>query len=100
MITKGVQILVIAAIDGTALRVPSPTAEEANIPVIAYDRLIRGRPTRSDYYTTFDNFKVGVQQAESLLDGLAASGEASPFNVELFAGSADDNNAASSSTVR
>jgi putative multiple sugar transport system substrate-binding protein len=57
-----------------------------------------------DYYATFDNFKVGVQQATSLLVGLGVfKSEAStkadgpkakgPFNVELFAGSPDDNNA-------
>ena len=45
------------------------------------------------YYTTFDNFKVGVQQGTSLLTGLEASGTKAPWNVELFAGSADDNNA-------
>jgi putative multiple sugar transport system substrate-binding protein len=45
-----------------------------------------------DYYSTFDNFKVGVLQASSLLDGLASRGDG-PYNVELFGGSPDDNNA-------
>ena len=45
------------------------------------------------YYTTFDNLKVGKLQAESLLKGLEASGKPKPWNVELFAGSPDDNNA-------
>ena len=91
MVTKGVDVLVIAAIDGTALGEVLETAESQDIPVIAYDRLIRDSET-VDYYTTFDNFKVGVQQAESLVEGLEASGEG-PYNVELFAGSPDDNNA-------
>jgi putative multiple sugar transport system substrate-binding protein len=91
MVTKGVDILVIAAIDGTALGDVLETAESQDIPVIAYDRLIRESDT-VDYYTTFDNFKVGVLQAESLVEGLKASGEG-PYNVELFAGSPDDNNA-------
>jgi putative multiple sugar transport system substrate-binding protein len=91
MVTKGVDILVIAAIDGTALGDVLETAESQDIPVIAYDRLIRESDT-VDYYTTFDNFKVGVLQAESLVEGLEASGEG-PYNVELFAGSPDDNNA-------
>jgi putative multiple sugar transport system substrate-binding protein len=67
--------------------------------VIAYDRLIRNSPN-VDYYTTFDNFKVGVQQATSLLVGLKVKNEdgsdgteKGPFNIELFAGSPDDNNA-------
>ena len=91
MVTKGDQILVLASIDGTALGDVLETAESQNIPVIAYDRLIRESDT-VDYYTTFDNFKVGVQQAESLVEGLKATGDG-PYNVELFAGSPDDNNA-------
>lgn len=91
MVTKGVDVLVIAAIDGTALGEVLQQAEDTDVPVIAYDRLILESGS-VDYYTTFDNFKVGVQQAESLVDGLEASGEG-PYNVELFAGSPDDNNA-------
>ena len=91
MVTKGVQMLVIAAIDGTALGDILNTAEESNIPVIAYDRLIR-ESGAVDYYSTFDNFGVGVLQAEALVEGLKATGEG-PYNVELFAGSPDDNNA-------
>ncbi len=92
MVTKGVQMLVIAAIDGTALGDILNTAEESNIPVIAYDRLIR-ESDAVDYYSTFDNFGVGVLQAEALVAGLEATGREAPYNVELFAGSPDDNNA-------
>ena len=91
MITKGVDVLVIAAIDGTALGEVLDTAESQEIEVIAYDRLIRDSEA-VDYYTTFDNFEVGVQQAESLVKGLEERGKP-PYNVELFAGSPDDNNA-------
>ena len=92
MVTKGNQMLVVAAIDGVALKGVLGQAKEANIPVIAYDRLLRETDAVS-YYTTFDNFKVGVLQGTSLVDGLTASGVAKPWNVELFAGSPDDNNA-------
>jgi len=92
MVTKKNQILVVAAIDGVALKGALSQAKEAGIPVIAYDRLLR-ETDAVQYYTTFDNFKVGVQQGTSLLAGLAASGAAKPWNVELFAGSPDDNNA-------
>ena len=91
MITKGDTVLVIAAIDGTALGDVLKQAKDGKIPVIAYDRLIRDTDA-VDYYTTFDNFKVGVLQAQSLVDGLKARG-AGPYDVELFAGSPDDNNA-------
>ncbi|MBZ5735466.1 sugar-binding protein [Nocardioides sp. TRM66260-LWL] len=91
MVTKGDKMLVIAAIDGTALGDVLASAQSSDIPVIAYDRLIRDTDA-VDYYTTFDNEKVGVLQATSLVDGLKARGKA-PYNVELFAGSPDDNNA-------
>lgn len=99
MINGGAKALVIASIDGTTLTSVLDTAESQDIPVIAYDRLINGSDT-VDYYTTFDNFEVGVQQATSLLIGLGVldengeeTGEEGPFDVELFAGSPDDNNA-------
>jgi putative multiple sugar transport system substrate-binding protein len=91
MLTKGADMLVIAAIDGTALGEVLQTAEDSGVEIIAYDRLIR-ESEAVDYYTTFDNFQVGVQQAESLVKGLGERGEG-PYNVELFAGSPDDNNA-------
>lgn len=98
-ITKGAKLLVIASIDGTAITTQLQEAADKKIPVIAYDRLIRNTPN-VDYYATFDNFKVGVQQATSLLTGLkvlkedGSPGEGKgPFNIELFAGSPDDNNA-------
>ncbi len=90
-ITKGVKLLIVASIDGKALSSQLQQAADAKIPVIAYDRLLLKTPN-VDYYATFDNFKVGVQQANSLLAGLKAKGEG-PFNIELFAGSPDDNNA-------
>lgn len=92
MVTKKNQLLLVAAIDGVALKGALKEAKDAGIPVVAYDRLLRETDAVS-YYTTFDNFKVGVQQGESLLAGLAASGKPKPWNVELFAGSPDDNNA-------
>jgi putative multiple sugar transport system substrate-binding protein len=101
MITNGVDVLIIAAIDGTALTSQLEQAAANDIPVIAYDRLIRDSEN-VDYYTTFDNYQVGVQQAVSLLYGLgltdlegkaASDAPEGPFNIEIFAGSPDDNNA-------
>src|SRR5919201_1854180 len=62
------------------------------IAMLAYDRLIRGTPN-VDYYATFDNFQVGVLQAESIEKGLGLKEGKGPFNIELFGGSPDDNNA-------
>jgi putative multiple sugar transport system substrate-binding protein len=93
MITKKEKVLVIAAIDGTTLSDALQHAADAGIKVISYDRLIKGSPN-VDYYATFDNFQVGVLQAESILKGLGVKeGKKGPFNIELFGGSPDDNNA-------
>jgi putative multiple sugar transport system substrate-binding protein len=99
MITQGVDALIIAAVDGTALSSQLQAAADANIPVIAYDRLIRDSEN-VNFYVSFDNYKVGVAQGEALLTGLGilkedgSEGDATgPFNIELFAGSLDDNNA-------
>ncbi|MBL8709867.1 MAG: sugar-binding protein [Rhodospirillaceae bacterium] len=92
MITKGVKVLVIAAIDGTTLSQALQQAADSGIKVIAYDRLIRDSGN-VDYYATFDNFQVGVLQATSLTDALGLDEGKGPFNIELFGGSPDDNNA-------
>lgn len=93
MVTKGAKVLIIAAIDGTTLSDILKKAHEAGAKVIAYDRLIR-QSGDVDYYSTFDNFKVGVLQAESLVKGLKERfPSVKPWNVELFGGSPDDNNA-------
>jgi putative multiple sugar transport system substrate-binding protein len=92
MVTKKPKVLVIAAIDGTTLTDVLKKAHDAGIKVIAYDRLIKGTPN-VDYYTTFDNFKVGVLQAQSIVDKLGLKEGKGPFNIELFGGSPDDNNA-------
>ncbi|MBV7412439.1 sugar-binding protein [Dermabacteraceae bacterium TAE3-ERU27] len=99
MITQGANVLVIAAIDGTALSSQLEKAAKNKIPVISYDRLIRDSEN-VDYYTSFDNQEVGRQQGRSLLMGLGYIdkdgkdlGKTEPSNIELFAGSPDDNNA-------
>jgi putative multiple sugar transport system substrate-binding protein len=101
MITKGAVALIVASIDGTTLTNVLEDAASQDIAVIAYDRLLRDTDAVS-YYATFDNFLVGQQQAYSVLNGLGLAeldgtpiegAPAGPFNIELFAGSLDDNNA-------
>src|ERR1700750_2235168 len=92
MVTKGARVLVIAAIDGTTLYDVLRQAKDRGITVIAYDRLIRDTPN-VDYYATFDNFQVGVLQAQSIEGALGLKEGKGPFNIELFGGSPDDNNA-------
>ena len=92
MVTKGAKALVIAAIDGTTLSDVLKQAKASGITVIAYDRLIRDTPN-VDYYATFDNFQVGVLQAQSIEQALGLKEGKGPLNIELFGGSPDDNNA-------
>ncbi|MGA4957411.1 multiple monosaccharide ABC transporter substrate-binding protein [Streptomyces lavendulocolor] len=94
MITKGRKLLVVAAIDGSALTEVLQRAEDAGIPVISYDRLIMGTE-HVDYYASFDNEHVGELQARYIVDALRlgpATAAGRPYNIELFAGSPDDNN--------
>jgi putative multiple sugar transport system substrate-binding protein len=92
MITKGCKVLVIASIDGSAISDVLKKAADQKIKVIAYDRLIMQTPN-VDYYATFDNFKVGVIQGQYIETKLGLKDGKGPFNIELFAGSPDDNNA-------
>ncbi|MBF4695040.1 sugar-binding protein [Fusibacter sp. Q10-2] len=91
MITKGAQVLVIAAIDGSTLSDTLNEAKKDGIKVISYDRLLVDTDAVS-YYATFDNRGVGRLQAQSLVDGLKAKKGDGPYNIELFAGSPDDTN--------
>ena len=92
MVTKGADVLVIAAIDGSTLSDVLAKAKEAGVLVVAYDRLI-SKTANVDYYATFDNFGVGVIQGSQVIEGLDLENQAGPFNVELFGGSPDDTNA-------
>lgn len=93
MVTKGAKVLIIAAIDGTTLSDILKKAKEGGAKVFAYDRLI-SKTGDVDYYTTFDNFGVGVLQGSSLIQGLKERfPDMKPWNVELFGGSPDDTNA-------
>ncbi|MGW3289599.1 substrate-binding domain-containing protein, partial [Streptomyces sp. NPDC001002] len=91
LITQGVKGLIIAAIDNKSLNNVLQQAADAKIPVISYDRLILGTKN-VDYYASFDNTKVGELQAGYIVDKLGLKDGKGPFNIELFAGSNDDNN--------
>ncbi len=92
-ITQGVDVLVIASIDGGALGGVLEQAKKAKIPVIAYDRLITNTD-KCDYYATFDNYGVGKMQGEFIESALKLDkGEKGPFYMECFGGDPGDNNA-------
>ena len=91
LITQGVKALIVAAIDNKSLNNVLQQAADAKIPVISYDRLILGTKN-VDYYASFDNEKVGKLQGQYIVDKLGLASGKGPFNIELFAGSNDDNN--------
>ncbi len=60
LISRHVDVLVIVPHNGAAMTRAVKSANDAKIPVIAYDRLILN--ANIDYYLTFDNVKVGEAQ--------------------------------------
>ena len=92
MISSDVDVLVIAAIEGSSLGEALDMAKAAGIPVIAYDRLLMNSDAVS-YYATFDNYMVGTKQGEYIVDALDLDNAEGPFNMEITAGDPGDNNA-------
>ena len=92
MISKGVDALVVVAVDGAALTDACEKAKEAGIVVIAEDRLITNTEA-VDFYVTFDLVKMGELQGQYIADALDLANAAGPFNLEIFSGSQDDPNA-------
>lgn len=89
LITSGVDVVVIVPHDGKAMAKGVELAHAADVPVIAYDRLITD--SELDLYVTFDNRKVGELQAQFILDAL--KNEPKPINIVRIYGSKTDNNA-------
>ncbi len=92
MIANGSDVLVIAAIDGESLGSVLDQAEEAGIPIIAYDRLIMDSAAVS-YYATFDNYMVGTVQGEYIEETLDLANATGTYTMEITAGDPGDNNA-------
>lgn len=92
MITKDVDALIIAPIDGGTLSDSVDQASNNEIPVIAYDRLIMNTEN-VNYYTTFDLVTVGELQGQYIVEALDLENSDETFNIELFGGAPDDNNA-------
>ncbi|WP_159624050.1 multiple monosaccharide ABC transporter substrate-binding protein [Actinomyces sp. zg296] len=92
MINKSPKVIVVGAIDGSALAPVLQSAANLGITIIAYDRLIRDTEA-VDYYVTFDNYNVGALQGKYLVNALGLESAKGPINIEPFSGSPDDNNA-------
>ncbi len=90
-ITNGAKVLVLDPVDSAAAAAIADAAKAANVPVIAYDRLITGS-ANVNYYISFDNVKVGQLQATALLAALTAKGITNP-TIVMINGAPTDNNA-------
>ena len=92
MIAEGVDCLVVAAVDSSALINALKTAQEVGIPVISYDRLLMNTDS-VNYYASFDNEGVGRKIGEYIEEKAELKDAAEPQTIEFFMGSPDDNNA-------
>ena len=92
MLLNGCDVLVITAIESTALGTVLATAKDLGVKVVCHDRIIMDTDA-VDYYATFDNFQVGEIQGQYVVDTLDLAGGAGPFNIEFIAGDPGDNNA-------
>lgn len=84
-IKKKMDVIVIVAADGAALREVIKEARGAGIKIISYDRLIKNADT--DLYISFDNEAVGRDMAQALMDALPKGG-----SIYMINGSESDNN--------
>ena len=92
-LTQGAKILIVGCINDGVGSVISEAARD-KVEVVAYDRIIPNSADY-DYFITFNNFKVGVLQAQSIETALnlPAATTAAPKLITLFAGSPTDGNA-------
>ncbi|GIO25517.1 sugar ABC transporter substrate-binding protein [Ornithinibacillus bavariensis] len=88
LISKGIEVLIIAPHDGAAAGAAVEEAKKEGITVISYDRLITDTDA-IDYYVTFDSVAVGKAQGQYLIDNASGSG----VPLYLYAGASSDNNA-------
>ena len=92
MIDGGADLLVITAVDGAALSSVLDKAKSQGIKIIAYDRLLMNSPS-VDYYVSYDNYKVGVLQAEYVISALRLEKSSQTKTIEFVTGDPVDNNA-------
>ncbi len=85
LIDKNMDVIVLIAVDSTALKKEVQEARNAGIKVIAYDRLVMDVPL--DLYVSFDNEMVGKYMADAIIDKLPDGGRVMKIN-----GPSKDNN--------
>src|SRR5438128_4585406 len=89
MLTKGVDVLIVAPHNGEIAASIVEAAHRQGVPVISYDRLIRNADV--DLYVSHQVVKIGEMQASYLLSHITS--QQKPFNFVIVGGSPTDNNA-------
>ena len=89
-ITQGAEVMVLDPVDAAAAGAIVTRANQSDIPVVSYDRLLTD--VDIDYYISFDNVRVGRLQGESLVSKLEEDGNGDG-TIVMINGAPTDNNA-------
>jgi D-xylose transport system substrate-binding protein len=89
-LTNGADVLVLDPVDSVSAASIVAQAEQRDVPVVSYDRLIQDAPI--DFYISYDNEKVGELQGTALTEKLADDGVSSG-DLVMINGAPTDNNA-------
>jgi len=88
-ITEGANAIILDPVDAEAAGAMVARANQANIPVISYDRLVSNAAV--DYYVSFDNVKVGELQGTTMAANLKKEGNATGPIVKINGSPTDPN---------
>lgn len=91
LLSDGCDLLIVSPLADASLAEVLGKAAAADIPVISYDRMIRGTDAVS-YYISYDHYRIGQQQGQYCIDALGLKPEdtSKEYNMEFFAGDPAD----------
>ena len=88
-LTQGAEVMVVDPMDSKAAAVIVEKAHAQEVPTVSYDRLIENSEVSG--YVSFDNERVGEQQAETLVKKLKEIGKAKGPIIKINGDPADPN---------
>jgi D-xylose transport system substrate-binding protein len=88
-LTQGAEVMVVDPMDSKAAAVIVEKAHAQDVPVVSYDRLIENSEVGA--YVSFDNERVGEQQAETLVKKLKEIGSPKGPIIKINGDPADPN---------
>ncbi|GAA0934018.1 sugar ABC transporter substrate-binding protein [Virgisporangium aurantiacum] len=87
-LAQGADVLVLDAVDASAVASLVNQAKQKKVPVIAYDRLISA--ISYEYYVSFNNVRVGEMQGQALLDAMTKAGTVDKGKIVMINGAPTD----------